>query len=113
MNQSTDAHTSLPQPPYYAVIFTSQRTSEDDAGYAAMADRMEQLARAQPGFVGIDSTKNSSGFGITVSYWDSLDSIRAWHSNAEHQVAQLRGKEQWYESFQLHVSKVERNYAFP
>lgn len=113
MNQPTSVHNSLPQPPYYAVIFTSQRTDDDDAGYALTAVRMEQLAQEQPGFLGIESTKNSTGYGITVSYWDSLDSIRNWHSNAEHKFAQQLGKEKWYESFQLRVSKVERCYAFP
>ena len=31
---------ATPDPPYVAVIFTSVRTTEDDAGYAEMADRM-------------------------------------------------------------------------
>jgi hypothetical protein len=37
-----------PSPPYYAVIFTSQRT-EGDRGYGHMADRMVELASKQPG----------------------------------------------------------------
>jgi len=42
--------TKTPSPPYYAVIFTSQRT-EGDRGYGRMADRMVELARAQPVFL--------------------------------------------------------------
>jgi hypothetical protein len=34
-----------PEPPYYAVIFTSQRRPEDE-GYAAMAEKMHALALA-------------------------------------------------------------------
>jgi hypothetical protein len=30
--------------PYYAVIFTSVRTAEDDAGYGVTAVRMAELA---------------------------------------------------------------------
>ncbi|MCG8520173.1 MAG: antibiotic biosynthesis monooxygenase, partial [Pseudomonadales bacterium] len=37
-----------PEPPYYAVIFSSHRT-EGDNGYEAMADRMVELAVSQPG----------------------------------------------------------------
>lgn len=49
------------------------------------------------------------GLGITVSYWDSLEAIRLWKENAAHQVAQERGKNEWYESFGLRICKVERD----
>ena len=39
---------NTPEPPYYAVIFTAQRTGSDH-GYGAMAERMMELALAQPG----------------------------------------------------------------
>ena len=69
-----------PQPPYYAVIFTSERTDGDN-GYADMALRMLELAAGQPGYLGIESAR--SGLGITVSYWDSRDAIAAWKRNTE------------------------------
>ncbi len=59
-----------PEPPYYAVIFSSLRT-DGDASYAQMADRMVELAAQQPGFLGAESTRGADGFGITVSYWAS------------------------------------------
>ena len=46
------AFARTPEPPYFAVIFTSQRT-EGDHGYDAMADRMVELATKQPGFLGV------------------------------------------------------------
>ena len=36
-----------PTPPYYAVVFTS--ILNDDEGYESMADKMEELAKEQPG----------------------------------------------------------------
>ncbi|MGB2881397.1 MAG: antibiotic biosynthesis monooxygenase, partial [Rhodoferax sp.] len=72
------AHT--PAPPYYAVIFTSLRT-DGDAGYGAMAERMVELAAQQPGYLGVESARET--VGITVSYWADLESIRAWKANAE------------------------------
>jgi heme-degrading monooxygenase HmoA len=100
------------QPPYYAVIFTAQRTSEDDAGYAAMAERMEDLARRQPGYLGIESTRDAQGQGITVSYWQSLEALHEWGKNIEHRVAQARGKAKWYERFHLRICRVEREWHF-
>ncbi|MEM9681425.1 MAG: antibiotic biosynthesis monooxygenase, partial [Bacteroidota bacterium] len=52
--------------PYYAVIFTSTQTKHLE-GYAEMAQQMEDLAKQQEGFLGMDTAK--SQVGITISYW--------------------------------------------
>lgn len=97
-----------PEPPYYAVIFSSHRTA-GDYGYDAMAARMEELAALQPGFLGMESVRE--GLGITVSYWESLEAIRHWKANAEHLEAQRLGREQWYAGFRVRVARVEREYG--
>jgi heme-degrading monooxygenase HmoA len=98
------------KPPYYAVVFSNQRT-QDDNGYSAMADRMVELAALQPGYLGVESARGADGFGITVSYWDSEAAIRDWKANAEHRNAQTQGWSTWYSHFELRVAKVERAYA--
>ena len=98
------------RPPYYAVIFTAQRTSADQ-GYAAMAERMVALASRQPGFLGIESVRDDTGLGITVSYWQSEEAIQAWKREGEHAEAQRRGRSEWYGAFQLRVCRVEREYG--
>jgi len=99
---------NTPKPPYYAVIFSSLRTDGDN-GYGEMADRMVQLAAEQPGFLGMESARE--GLGITVSYWDSLEAIRQWKSNAEHQDAQRLGHRLWYSDFRVRIAKVEHDYG--
>ena len=99
-----------PPPPYYAVVFTSQRTPGDD-GYGAMAQRMVDLAREQPGFLGVESVRGADGMGITVSYWESEEAIKHWKANGEHLVAQKKGYQQWYAEYFLRVAKVERDYG--
>lgn len=101
------AFAATPEPPYVAVVFSSRRTP-GDGGYATMAARMEELARAQPGFLGLESVRGADGFGLTVSYWRSEADVAAWHAHAEHQVAQARGREAWYSGFELRVARVER-----
>lgn len=98
-----------PAPPYYAVIFTSLRT-EGDNDYAAMAVAMDELAKQQPGYLGIESARE--GLGITVSYWQDLESIRNWKMNAEHLIAQKYGREKWYTHYKTRICKVERDYGF-
>ena len=95
-----------PAPPYYAVIFTSLLTG-DDKGYADMAQAMEELARTQPGYLGIESARD--GLGITVSYWESPEAIKNWKENVQHSVAQKLGREKWYSHFKTRVCKVERD----
>jgi len=97
----------LPEPPYYAVIFSSRRTPGEN-GYGAMAERMLALARAQPGFLGVESVRDAEGLGITVSYWRDEGSIAGWKRHAEHLVAQERGRREWYAAFELRVARVER-----
>lgn len=99
---------NTPQPPYYAVIFTSVRTEGDD-GYDRMTDRMVELASSQPGFLGLESARN--GIGITVSYWSDTESIRAWKTDLEHQEAQKSGHRKWYSAYKVRITRVEREYG--
>jgi heme-degrading monooxygenase HmoA len=101
-----------PEPPYYAVIFSSQRTVEDD-GYQAMAVEMAELAVRQPGCLGVEHARGKDGFGITVAYFSDEAAILAWKQNARHLAAQKLGKERWYAHYRLRVSKVERDYSGP
>jgi heme-degrading monooxygenase HmoA len=100
-----------PEPPYYAVIFTSKRTA-GDLGYGAMAERMVDLGSRYPGFLGLESVRGADGLGITVSYWRDEAAILAWKRDTEHEKAQRGGREAWYECYEVRVAKVERAYGF-
>ncbi|MCB1792453.1 MAG: antibiotic biosynthesis monooxygenase [Gammaproteobacteria bacterium] len=97
-----------PEPPYYAVIFTSVRTA-DDNGYADAAREILALASQQPGFLGFESARQE--IGISVSYWESPEAIAAWKANAEHRAVQQRAAD-WYQTFRVRVCRVEREYGF-
>ena len=98
-----------PNPPYYAVIFTSIRT-EGDKGYSEMGDLMLELALQQDGFLGVESARED--VGITVSYWRDLAAIKSWKENTEHSIAREKGRKEWYKSFKTRIAKVERDYEF-
>jgi heme-degrading monooxygenase HmoA len=100
----------LPKPPYYCVVFSSLRTTGDH-GYGKMAERMVELAKEQPGYLGVESARGTDGFGITVSYWESEEAIHNWKFQAEHVMAQETGIKNWYEHYELRVAKVERAYG--
>lgn len=54
---------------YYAVIFTNLQTSKTE-GYSEMAQKMEELARQQPGFIDFEHARQE--IAITISYWENL-----------------------------------------
>ena len=99
---------TTPEPPYYAVIFTSLH-SDNIEGYAETAARMVELAAQQPGFLGIESAREE--LGITISYWTDLESIRQWKLQAEHREAQNMGIKKWYSNYMTRISLVERDYG--
>lgn len=98
------------RPPYYAVIFTSKLRSAAK-GYDDMAQKIEQLAAQQQGYLGIESARGADGIGITVSYWTSLESISAWKENVDHKLAQERGRRDWYDAYAVRIATVERAYS--
>ncbi len=105
------AFAQLPSPPYYIVSFSSQRTDGDN-GYGDMAGRMADLAAQQPGYLGVESARGDDGFGITNSFWQDEDSIRAWKRVVDHLAAQKSGRENWYQHYEVRIGRIERAYSF-
>ena len=101
---------TTPEPPYFAVIFTSRHTGVAVAEYDTVANLMMELAAEQPGYLGVETAHDD--IGITVSYWRDEASIRAWRLNVEHTVARARGRSEWYAEYVLRVARVERATAF-
>jgi heme-degrading monooxygenase HmoA len=101
-----------PEPPYYAVIITSALDAANLDGYAAMDERMAELGRAQPGYLGRESKTGGDGRELTVLYYRDAESIAAWQQHPEHLEAQRRGREQWYAGYHIEVARVERAYGF-
>lgn len=106
----TSQSAQTPSPPYYAVIFTNQRT-DGDHGYGEMAARMEKLAATMPGYLGFESARDENGFGIAVSYWETEEAIKNWKAQAEHLEAQQKGRADWYKDYTVRVAKIERAYT--
>ena len=99
------------EPPYVAVIFTSVQGA-DTEGYGETAERMEQLAARQPGYLAIESVRDpASKKGITVSYWRTEADAAAWKRVAEHVEAQRIGRERWYDEYAVQNATVTRAYG--
>jgi heme-degrading monooxygenase HmoA len=104
VNRIVDA----PAPPYYAVIAPAE-VREDLRGYPELAAKLVELAKQQPGFLGIESGWQR-GFALAVSYWASLEAIEAWRRNAQHLLAKRKGTSDWFAKYVTRIAKVERVY---
>ena len=91
----------------YIVSFISV-LSPDSTGYEDAANQMMETVQNQLGFVAAYSARNADGVGITISYWTNLEAVTGWKKNKAHQAIQKKGKNQWYDWYQLQVSEIVR-----
>ena len=100
------------EPPYTAVIFSSQRTDADADGYDATTAEMERLAATQPGYLGIESARGADGFGITVSYWRSEGDARRVEGRRRAPPRAAGGPSALVLLVRARVATVRRAYGF-
>ena len=74
-----------------------------------LGTELHMIAKQQTGYLGIESAREE--LGITVSYWQDLESIRSWKQQSDHLMAQQLGRANWYKEYKVRVSKVERDYS--
>jgi len=103
--------TKAPKPPYYAVIFTSQRSSKDLA-YDEMDRQTFIEVNKIKGYIGAQSYTDGNDRHVTIAYFLTEKAILDWRSNPLHEKAQQLGKEKWYSYYNVKVCKVEREYEF-
>lgn len=98
----------------FLVVFRNRKRADiDQTAYDAEAERMEELARAQPGFLSFKSYAADDGEVIALSEWQDEASARAWGRVAEHRAAQQRGRAAYYESYTLFACAEPRIHRFP
>ena len=90
---------NTPEPPYYAVFFTSIHTNKEKGEYDTASARMVELAQNMP------------GFGITSVYWKDKESIKAYRNHEEHKIVKKRGRAIWYEKYIFRIAKEEKDYG--
>lgn len=106
---------NTPKPPYFAVIFTSERKNNDPE-YVDMNDMLEQAALDIDGFLGTESAReydaNGSNLGISISYWRDEQAINTWRNHAKHKIAKGRGINDWYNAYSIRITEVKSDNIF-
>ena len=101
----------IPSPPYICALFTSIRTNVNE-GYEEMNNLLFNEIKNVEGSIGNVAFRDKDGFGVNVSYWKDLVSLKKWKKNQIHMKAQKLGKIKQYKEYKLRICKVEREYDF-
>lgn len=105
--------TKTPEPPYWAVVFTSINANVDHTEHTQMYHRMVEIAQTYDGYLGIEPARNPDGTGVAAVYWRDEASIMAFARDPEHRVAKTKGREMWYSHYYIRICRVEREYGRP
>ena len=91
-------------------IFRSTRNERAALEYAEWSERMDQLVRTMPGYIGHVSFRDeSTGQGVTISYFESMASLVHWREHPVHREVQAIGRAQFYESYEIEVAEIVRH----
>ncbi len=86
----------------FLVVFRNRKRADvDQAGYAQDANRMEELARAEPGFLAFKSYAAEDGEVVAISEWADEAAAQQWRRNVEHAATQAKGREAYYQEYTL------------
>lgn len=97
----------------YLVVFRNRKRADlDHAAYSIDADRMEALARAEPGFVSFKSYVAEDGEVIALSEWSDAEAARRWGRHPDHAGVQARGRAEYYQDYTLYTCDAPRTHRF-
>lgn len=74
--------------------------------YVALVERMNQLAKATPGYISHKGFWADDGERVTIVEFADEEGQRAWRMNAEHLEAQKLGRNKYYETYDVQVCNV-------
>ncbi len=97
----------------YAVIFEVYPSESGKAEYLEIAKKMRSFLVNRPGLISIERFESLSEKGkiLSLSFWESEESIADWRNVIEHRQAQKKGKEELFNSYRIRVAKTVRDYT--
>lgn len=97
----------------FLVVFRNRKRADiDAAAYDADAAAMEELAKAQPGYLSFKSYTAEDGEVIAMSEWADETAAHAWRRHAEHTTVQGKGRSDYYADYTLFGCPSPRVHRF-
>ena len=73
---------------------------------------MEALATTSPGFIQAKDFVAADGERLTLVWWKDAETLQAWAADPRHRAAQAKGRESWYEYYNMDVAEITRVSEF-
>lgn len=95
------------------VLFrTKMKADANQEEYNQCAEHMYELVQQIPGFVSVTSYPEPDGGEVAIAYFATEGALDAWRTQAEHLLAQQRGRNDFYEDYEIQVCTIIRAYEF-
>jgi heme-degrading monooxygenase HmoA len=94
-------------------VFRSRLRDGVDAAYSEVAERMSRLVETMDGFIDRKFFVASDGERVTLVRFADAAAQRAWAAHPDHVAAQRRGRDEFYECYDISVSDETYSRTYP
>lgn len=97
----------------YAVIFEVKIKAEGKEQYLSIAAKLKEELIKMDGFISIERFQSlvDEGKLLSLSYWESQESIEIWKQNLDHLQAQSEGRAKLFEDYRIRIADVVKDYT--
>ena len=95
------------EPPFYAAILNDNDLGLEDETHIGPTDEMVSLALRQPGFMGLETTRDDQGHWVAISYWRDKYDIEPWRSKGDSEIAKRFHNVRLQDACALRISRVD------
>jgi hypothetical protein len=96
-----------------SVFGRKMREDADPAAYEKLSARLDEIVTTGDfGLIGMRDFPGENGGNVFIAFFETEDGMRAWRREAEHVVAQDRGRSEFFEWYWGFVAEVTETYEF-
>ena len=82
----------------------------EDLKYIDFSKEILENINSQNGFIEIESYREKSRKGVTISYWKSIPAIQEWREHSTHLKTQKYSRDVAYSNHTVKIYEVQREY---
>jgi len=97
----------------FAVIFEVQPKPGRLQDYLDIAAALRPHLEAIDGFISVErfASLTSEGKYVSLSFWRDEAAVVRWRQQAQHHLAQARGRDEIFANYRIRVAEVARDYG--
>jgi heme-degrading monooxygenase HmoA len=97
----------------YAVIFEVEIADGKQSEYLEIASKLKEQLVSMPGFISVERFESlvNDGKLVSLSFWETEESLIFWKKNFDHMNAQKKGRESIFKDYRIRIANVERDYT--